>query len=484
MQGFIDSFTKSPNDLKTPEEADKIFQMKDTGKLFNDIEKSIENKLTNDIINSIKQLTGGYAELQFDQVLQDAIEKGNQIAEKITLKINFWISLQYRILLKYLQCFFNSTSKQKLQLTHVSDKIKTDKEMFIEKLSDIIGEDTAKADADVLDEIRDILDGNPANIPTIIKRLQEKHGDFLNIKIVNALFKLRTDMDPNEKKEVLKDCTAILGTASDAKGKNNKRSSILSDLKIEDEEEESELEPESEEDKKEEKKENSDEPEFDMAAFLAQGGINANEQKAEEAPKIALEVKPPTITMNIDGFLMHQKNKRFFSVLGARIYCYKNMKDTVADPTFPVVLLKDVKSVIAGEENKFTLHFSDKNPDIEFQALDQDTKNKWVECINNNLTNSQASPTGKKKKILAQPIQRSSKPGKGGKAKKLPSPTVPFEIQEPTKGKKGKKKKGTKKSKRTSKANVIANAPATESKGFCWCCFKKPEPSSDYTAIN
>lgn len=477
MDGFLTSVYKPQTKTVSIEEAEKAFSLKETTAIFRDIGTVVESKLASEILLGVKHFTGLFADLNIDLALEEAIVKAGELASHLSFKTNFWIGFQYDFVIKYLQCLFHSATKKTFQADKVAEKIEKDKVKYIETFGTITGKDTAKDDSEVLDEIRDLLDGNDANIPTICTRLRDKHGDSFNIKIVTVLINMRKDIPAPDKKNLLEQCSKILGPMPSSGDVKGKRKSIFMQLEADDSYEEEEEEKEEEEEEKKDPEE-----EFDMEKFLKEGGLDPTAAAPQEEEKqIDIPIKAE-LTINMEGNMMIGGKKRYFRIVGGKLFCYKNSKDTVADSSFPTIVIKDIASVSTAPDNKIILKFQGAKPSVELTTIGSEDPDKWANCIKNNI--SEGTSASPKKKIVAKNIGSSLIPGKGGVVKMLPSPPMQFEIKEPgsSKGKKG--KKGKSKKKKSKFANSNPPPVAAESKGCCWCFFKNANPDENYHKIN
>ncbi len=477
MQKFFGSMTVGLVRPESKKAADTSFSLKEIMGLFRAISEAVEAKLSNDVVGSLAPFGGSYATLEFGQVLAEAGEKGKEIAKHIAMEANFWVTFQRRLISKYLQCFFASVAKKTVKLSQVAARPDQDKEQYVQRFN--------TTGAETFDDLKEIIDGNFATIPTVCLRLREQYAEALTMKNLAAVLRSREDVDKTEREETMRYCESKFGEA------------------FEDEEEEEDDDSPEEDDKEntgniqEEDKGAEDETGFDMNTFLAEGGIDPSDGQVQRATSNIEEVKMPLsdikvhLAKEIGGYLDFGSKKRYFSVLGGKMYCYRTKKDTVADTSFPVIMLKDVKSATLQEGSKLVLKFIDTTQSpVEFVIPPSEDADKWLDCIKNNLADTQ-SPS-QRKKISTQ----LSMPTNGPKIRALP---VPFEMEVPRKkprkkagkdknGGGARKKRGGGKGRAGAASRVPAQAAAEEPsklrKIFCCCFNKKPATTDEYVKMH
>jgi hypothetical protein len=266
-------------------------------------------------------------------------------------------------------CFFKSVLKRQFKLNDIKEKPTKDRDIYVNNFD--------KNKAELFDELRDLIDGSFHNIPSICSKIKDTFPGIFTIKNLVALIKQRTDADKKDIDDMVAYCEKKF-VISKAKVKTQDR--ILQKVEYNSSTTESKQE---------------EEEEFDIEAFQRAGGIGTFEEDK------ATDLKAH-INKTMAGYLDYRGNKRYFSIMGEKIFCYKKKKETLADnDTFPTLMLREVRSVVA-KSNGFILKFTDTNKQpLEFTMLNDEDPEKWVDCIKNNLDDlKESSP---KRVIQARP---------------------------------------------------------------------------------
>lgn len=364
MQTYLEKSLEHLSADESKKQAKEIYGLKETVGFFRNLGRLVETKLTNNILVTLKLFETNYATLDFDALTNEAVLKGNEIAEYIVLDTPFWITFQEKFMGKYLYCFFMWVFRKGFKLADVAEKPQKHKEIYIEKFSE--------NNSEIFDDVKDLIDGNFATIPLIFSRLKEKYPEIIIIKYILALIKLREDTDKKEKDEMLKYCENKFSTPKDH----------INDTQSEESSDYSENEAPSE------KKDNEEDEGFDISAWQKGGGIEISKENNEEEKNTFSGVQA-YLAKEIDGKLKYKGESRHFAILGGKIFCYKRKGDSLADgKTFPTLDLNLIKSVVSKGDMIILKYHDGSIPPIELQTSASDESEKWVACINMNIKGS------------------------------------------------------------------------------------------------
>lgn len=398
MQFYLDKSVAQFPDEETKAKTKASFGLKDTINEFRKCCTVAETRLIDGVLDKFPQFDSNFANLNFEQVAIEANEQAGEIARHISFDTHFWLTFQEELIRSYMYCFFKSVLKKQIKLNDVKDKPTKDKEIYATHFD--------QNKAELFDDLKDLIDGSFHNIPAICSKIRDMFPGIFTIKNIVALIKQRTDADKKDIDDMISYCEKKFVAP---KTKPNTQDRI-----------QQKVEANSSNNNNESKVEDEEEEEFDMEEWQRSGGLNLPEEDKTTDLKAH-------INKTMAGYLDYKGNRRYFSIQGEKMFCYKNKKETLADnDTFPTLSLKDIKSVVA-KSNGFTLKFIDtSNTALEFSTLANEDPDKWVDCIKNNLDDlKESSP----KRVIQ------ARPSVGGtfEVKKLtPSNLVPFEVEDPS----------------------------------------------------
>lgn len=387
MQLYLDKSVEHLSTEESKSTAKTSFGMKDTISAFRACCSIAETKLVDGVLSKFAQFDGSFGKLDFEHVANDVSELAGEIAKHISFETHFWLKLQEELIRSYMYCFFKSILKKQIKLSDVKDKPAKDKEIYVNRFD--------QNKSELFDDLRELIDGAFPNIPLICSRIKDSFPEIFVSRNIVALIKLRTDADKKEIEEMVNYCETKFAPL---KPKPNTQDSVqpknTPNL------------PASEDGEKE----------FDMESWQRAGGLDAREEDKDAGLKAH-------ISKTVAGNLEFRGSKRYFSVQGGKMFCYKNSKETLADnDTFPTLELKEIKSASL-KGNVLVLKFTDTStPALEFAAGDEDLE-KWVDCIQNNLDDfKESSP----KRVIAA---RASVRGKFEVAKLTPAAGTSFCVE-------------------------------------------------------
>lgn len=392
MQFYLDKSVAQFSNDDTKAKAKASFGLKDTINEFRKCCTVAETRLIDGVLDKFTQFDNNFANLNFEQVVAEANEQAGEIARHISFDTHFWLTFQEELIRSYMYCFFKSVLKKQIKLNDVKDKPTKDKEIYATHFD--------QNKAELFDDLRDLIDGSFHNIPSICSRIRDTFPGIFTIKNILALIKQRTDADKKDIDDMVSYCEKKFVVY---KAKPNTQDRIQQKVEASSTNNES-----------------KEEEEFDMEEWQRSGGLNLPEEDKTEDLKAH-------INKTMAGYLDYKGSRRYFSIQGEKMFCYKNKKETLADSdTFSALSLREIKNVVA-KINGFTLKFVDtsKSP-LEFSTLANEDPDKWVDCIKNNLDDlKESSP---KRVIQARPSVRGT-----FEVKKLtPSNPVPFEVEDPS----------------------------------------------------
>jgi len=369
LQLYLDKSIAHISNEEGKNTAKTSFGIKDTINEFRKCCTIAETRLIDGILDKISQFDNSFASLNFEQVASEASEQAGKIAAHILFDTHFWLTFQEELIRSYMYCFFKSVLKRQIKLSDIKEKPTKDRDIYANSFD--------KNKIELFDDLRDLIDGSFHNIPSICSKIRDTFPGIFTIKNIVALIKQRTDADKKDIDDMVAYCEKkfvvpkVKAPTQDRIQQKVEKSSNITENKEKEEEE------------------------FDMEAFQKAGGLDM----PEEDKKIELKAH---INKTMAGYLDYKGNRRYFSIMGEKIFCYKNKKETLADnDTFPTLMLKEVKSAVA-KSNGFILKFTNtsKQP-LEFTTLNNEDPEKWVNCIKNNLDDLKESSS--KRVIQAKP---------------------------------------------------------------------------------
>jgi hypothetical protein len=304
----------------------------------------------------------------------------------------------------YIQLLLNSSVKIKQKKSEEAiQKIQDDYELFEKVFGEHMKQRLMRPSLEVIGDVKNFFESSPDFLTVSVEKMRNLHGPSFNSATVKALLNLRTDMSPKEKAVVFKECKDILANFSSSdKGKtegifNNidtkaSEAEFLAEMTVK-KEGEGDSEPQF---IKEFADENEDD-EFDMEAFMREGGIDLGEldDKTDElrntkAKKIAIKKRDKVVEIkgseNMKGYLFMQvtsaedssqifgkifstvtdtvnmvadtiakkRTKRYFAIKKQRLFIYKNEKSDQAEEN---IIIKDIEVLNHDEDSKKSFYF-------------------------------------------------------------------------------------------------------------------------------
>ena len=395
-----------------PIKAQKIWTDEELEKAFDD--RKIEQNSFK-IITEVTTKVSDYAYLQtrqfyvgnfMDMNLDDILNKSIAIYEEIADKMNIsasreaWKWFMKKSMAAYIQILLNSSSKIKEKKSDEAvQKIQKDYSIFERSFEEFMSKKTMRPSLEVIGDVKNFFESSPDFLGVSIEKMRNLHGPSFNFSTVKALLNLRTDLSKQEKISILGECKEILANFSNTdKGKtegifNNidtksGAAECLKDMAVADGENDGD-------DHIMNQFKDDEEDDFDINAFLKDGGVDLEEIESEESKKNkklktktterdkVVEIKGSetmkgylftqvssvdessqflgkifstvTNTVNMVADTIHKKRtKRFFTIKNRRLFIYKAENSDQAEED---ILIKDIEGINNDEESKKEFYF-------------------------------------------------------------------------------------------------------------------------------
>ena len=201
LNNFIDNYINL--NIYTEEEIYQEIQIKN---IIGIIDKLNNNAIIHLVYEHKDELEKEVLKVKFLKMdLIKIIKKSAEIYSKYKPMMNNRVSkIFYNEILKITLCYYITsllliTKKKKRKKEDIINKLKTDKEIFLETYKDLIGENLTNSTLKILEDIIGILEIEKTKIATSIILIRQYIGPAFTYSVAKKLIKLRNDLSPEEK---------------------------------------------------------------------------------------------------------------------------------------------------------------------------------------------------------------------------------------------------------------------------------------------
>ena len=166
-----------------------------------------------------------YLDLDLDSVLAKTKKIYEELADKMNMQASreAWKLFMKKTMAAYIQCLLDSSAKIKQKKSEEAiEKIKKDYNMFESIFSEYMTSKAMRPSLEVIGDIKNFFESSPDFLIVYIENMRNLHGPSFKINTVKALLNLRTDMESNQKAQILLQCKEIFANFSQSdKGKTD-----------------------------------------------------------------------------------------------------------------------------------------------------------------------------------------------------------------------------------------------------------------------
>lgn len=372
-----------------------------------------------------------FMSLNLEEILHKSIQIYEEQADKMNISASreAWKNFMKKSMAAYIQCLMNSSTKIKQKKSDEAiEKIKHDYSCFEDVFKEYMTSKAMRPSLEVLGDIKNFFEASPDFLMVYIENMRKLHGPSFNTTTVKALLNLRTDMNSKEKAAIFSECKDILSRYSSSdKGTTDGifnnidtqggAAEFLEEMTAKNEADgDAGVDPSYIDQFKD-----PDEEEFDMDAFLKEGGIDlqdldekqihdAKEQKKKEKLKNRDKIVEIKGDENMKGFLFAEisnieessqifgkifstvtdtvnmlantinkhRTKKYFAIKNKKLFMYKSKNAEFAEDE---VVIKDLELLNMDEDNKKGFYFVYKRRCYRMEASKAADAEKWFKSM-------------------------------------------------------------------------------------------------------
>lgn len=386
----------------TDDELEKAFDDRKIEKNSFKIITEVTNKVSDIAYLETKQFfVGSFREMNLEEIINKSITVYEGLADKMNIAVSreAWKYFMKKSMATYIQILLNSSKNIKeMKLEEAIDKIQKDYTIFERGFEEFMSKKTMRPSLEVIGDVRTLFESSPDFLGVSVEKMRSLHGPSFNQRTFQAFLNLRTDLTNKQKQAVLAECKEVLASFKNTdKGKSegifnnidtkSGAQELMQDMAVK---ADGEYDPDSQ---LIDQFKDEEEDDFDINAFLKDGGIDLEDIESEESKKKkkvaakerdkVVEIKGSetmsgflftqvssveessqlfgkifstvTNTVNMVADTIHKKRtKRYFKIKNRRLFIYQNESSDQAEED---ILIKEIEGINNDEESKKEFYF-------------------------------------------------------------------------------------------------------------------------------